>query len=49
MSNTVKNIMVRAVKNRLAAGEKFEDIIKSYPKLTKAEIKEIKSAIEEDT
>ena len=45
MSKLVKNIMVRAIKNRMAAGEKFEDIIKSYPKLTKAEIKEIKGAV----
>lgn len=45
MGNAVKNIMVRAVKNRLAAGEKFEDIIKSYPKLTNEEIEEIKAAL----
>lgn len=45
MSNIVKNILIRAVKNRLAAGETFEDIIKSYPKLTKVEIKEIKEAV----
>lgn len=45
MSNLVKNIVMRVVKNRMAAGETFEDIIKSYPKLTKAEIKEIKEAV----
>lgn len=45
MSNAVKNIMVRAIGKRLAAGEKFEDIIKSYPRLTKAEVKEIKEAV----
>jgi len=45
MSNAVKNIMVRAIRKRLAAGELFEDIIKSYPRLTKAEIKEIKEAV----
>lgn len=47
MSNVVKNIVIRAIKNRLAAGEKFEDIINGYPKLTKAEIKEIKEAFKE--
>lgn len=45
MSNAVKNIMVRAVKNRLAAGEKFEDIIKSYPRLTQKEIEAIKEVL----
>ncbi len=45
MSNLVKNIVIRVVKNRMAAGATFEDIIKSYPKLTKAEIKEIKEAV----
>ncbi len=48
MSNAVKNIMVRTVKNRMAAGEMFEDVIKSYPRLTKAEIKDIRNEIEED-
>lgn len=47
MSNAVKNIMVRAVKNRLAAGETFEDIMKSYPRLTPDNIEEIRSEIEE--
>lgn len=45
MSNAVKNIIVRVVKNKLAAGEKFEDVMKLYPKLTKAEITEIKEAL----
>lgn len=45
MSNAVKNIMVRAVKNRLAAGETFEDIVKSYPKLMTEEVEEIKKEI----
>lgn len=45
MSNAVKNIMVRAVSKRLAAGEKFEDIIKSYPRLTETEIEEIKKEL----
>ncbi len=45
MSNAVKNIMIRAIKNRMAAGEAFEEIVKSYPRLTTEEIKELKSEI----
>lgn len=45
MSNAIKNIMVRAISKRLAAGEKFEDIINSYPRLTETEIEEIKKEI----
>lgn len=45
MSNAVKNIMVRAISKRLAAGEKFEDIIRSYPRLTQNEIEEIRKAL----
>ena len=41
MNNAVKNIIVRVVKNRMAAGETFKDIVKNYPKLTKEEIAEI--------
>lgn len=45
MSNVIKNIVVRAIKNQMAAGEAFEDIIKSYPRLTKKEIEEIKKEL----
>ncbi len=45
MSKVIKNIMVRAVKNRLAVGETFEDIIKNYPRLTQKEIEEIKKEL----
>ena len=45
MSNVAKNIMVRDVKSRMAAGETFEDIIKSYPRLTETEVNEIKSTL----
>ena len=48
MSNAVKNIMLRTIGKRLHAGESFEDIIKSYPKLTKAEIEEIKKELKEE-
>lgn len=45
MSKAVKNIIVRVIRNRMAAGEQFEDIIKDYPKLTEADIAEIKEAL----
>ena len=45
MSKAVKNIIIRVVKNRMAVGETFEEIIKSYPRLTKDEIKEIKEEL----
>lgn len=45
MSRAVKNIIVRVIKNRMAAGEQFEDIIKDYPRLTDQEINEIKEAL----
>ena len=45
MSKAVKNIIVRVIRNRMAAGEQFEDIIKDYPKLTQDEIAEIKKAL----
>lgn len=41
MSKVIKNIVVRAVKNRMMMGETFENIIKSYPGLKKSEIAEI--------
>lgn len=45
MSNAAKNIMVRAIKSRMAAGEEFEEIIKSYPRLTKEDIEEIEKEL----
>lgn len=45
MSNAIKNVMLRVISKRVAAGEKFEDIIKDYPRLTKSEIEEIKKAL----
>lgn len=45
MSRAVKNIIVRVIKNRMAAGEQFYDIIKDYPRLTQDEITEIKKAL----
>ena len=45
MRTAARNIIVRVVRNRLAAGENFEDIIKSYPKLNKENIKEIEELL----
>lgn len=45
MSKAVKNILVRVIRNRMASGEQFEDIIKDYPRLTENEIEEIKESI----
>ena len=45
MSNAAKNIMVRAIKNRIAAGEEIEEIIKSYPRLTQEDIEEIEKEL----
>lgn len=45
MSNAAKNIMVRAIKSRMASGEEFEEIIKSYPRLTKEDIEEIEKEL----
>ena len=41
MNNAVKNIIVRVIKNRMAAGEDIETIWESYPKITKKEKSEI--------
>lgn len=46
MSNTVKNIIVRVVKNKLSEGISFDDIVKNYPKLTEEEIEEIRKEVE---
>lgn len=44
MNNAIKNVMLRVIRKRMAAGETFEDIIKSYPGLKKNEIAEIRKA-----
>ena len=41
MNNAVKNIIVRVIKNRMAAGEDIETIWESCPKITKKEKSEI--------
>lgn len=45
MSKVVKNIMVRAIKARIKAGEELEDILTSYPKLTDTEKQELREAV----
>lgn len=41
MSTVMLNIILRAVKARVAAGEDIEDVLDSYPKLTSSERKTI--------
>lgn len=45
MSNAAKNIMVRVIKRRMSDGEKLEDILVSYPRLTDAEKEELREAV----
>lgn len=45
MSNAAKNIFVRVIKRRMAAGEALDDILDSYPKLTDAEKEELRKAV----
>lgn len=45
MSNAAKNIFVRVIKRRMAAGESLDDILDSYPKLTDAEKEELRKAV----
>lgn len=47
LSRIQKNIILRAVKIRMAKGEALEDILQSYAKLTDAEREEIKTALEQ--
>lgn len=45
MSNAAKNIFVRVIKRRMAAGESLDDILDSYSKLTDAEKEELRKAV----
>ena len=45
MSNLVKKIMVSAIKARMKQGETLDDILDSYPKLTKEEKQELREAV----
>lgn len=45
MSKSAKKIMVRVITKKMDEGETFDDIIKDYPKLTEAEIEELREAV----
>lgn len=45
MSNAAKSIMVRVIKRRMTEGEKLEDILVGYPKLTEDEKDELRKAV----
>lgn len=45
MNKAMKNIMIRVIKSRIQAGEKLDDILVDYPRMTKNEKKELKEAI----
>lgn len=47
MSKAMLNIYVRTFKRRMDAGETFEEILASYPRLTDEQVKEIKDALVE--
>ena len=47
MTNSAMNIFLRVVRRRLANGERLEDILASYPKLTESEKNEIRARINE--
>lgn len=46
MTKSAKNIMIRVIKKRMAAGESFDAIIEDYPKLTDEEVEELRAAVE---
>lgn len=45
MSNAAKKIMVRVIKRRMSEGERLEDILISYPKLTEEEKEGLREAV----
>ena len=47
MNKAVKSIMLRVIRNRIAAGETVDDILTDYPKLTEEEKAELKEAVAE--
>ena len=42
MNDVTKNIVIRAINVRIKRGENIDDILASYPKLTKEEKNELK-------
>ena len=47
MSKAMLNIYVRTFRRRMDAGETFDEILASYPRLTDEQAQEIKDALEE--
>ena len=47
MSKAMLNIYVRTFRRRMDAGETFEEILASYPRLTDEQAHELKDALEE--
>ena len=45
MSNSKKKLMVRVITKRMSEGETFEEIMADYPKLTPAEVEELREAV----
>lgn len=45
MNKSMRNIMVRVITKRMQSGETFDEVIKSYPKLTEEEIEELRYEI----
>lgn len=45
MSNALLNIFIRVISRRLDAGEDFDEIITSYPKLSEEDIAIIKERL----
>lgn len=45
MSNAKLKIMVNVFRRRTAAGETFEQVAESYPKLSAEDLEQIKSAL----
>ncbi len=46
ISTTVKSIMLRVIEKRLLAGERFEEIIRSYPRLSEEDRQELLKELE---
>lgn len=46
LSSIQKNIIIKAVRIRMENGEKLEDVLASYPKLTEAEQKEVAAEVQ---
>ena len=48
MTDVIKRLMVSAFKNRLSQGMSWDQIRKTYPKMTDDEFNEIKTVIENE-